>query len=308
MHVIGFDYGVFVSKTRERDTFISVTVQARRAPTHLPTTMTAITVVSAVSARPPVIRRARTVRASVSAAAVVLLLSTTALCAITGPGPAVVVHAGCTDGGGGGCSPPVGAKWDTWAMASSTYTYCFRGCPVQWLINNTGALPHRFAGVVGVDHYWSQQGMPCIGGQPQEFQHQNALTQQWKGHFPGMRVLQYRILSAVPYAEVVHDKMVSTPDWFVRWRHQPGTSQPGNGTICYNYISACFNDPTRINNPANKCSFEIRAAAYDWIQWRNITPWYISDVIAPSLEHADGVWLDGIGPDNGAYMCAGVCW
>lgn len=25
------------------------------------------------------------------------------------------------------------------------------------------------------------------------------------------------------------------------------------------------------------------------------------------MKHADGVWLDGIGPDNGAYMCAGVC-
>lgn len=25
------------------------------------------------------------------------------------------------------------------------------------------------------------------------------------------------------------------------------------------------------------------------------------------MVHADGIWLDGIGPDNGAYMCAGVC-
>lgn len=23
--------------------------------------------------------------------------------------------------------------------------------------------------------------------------------------------------------------------------------------------------------------------------------------------HGDGIWLDGIGPDNGAYMCSGVC-
>ena len=25
------------------------------------------------------------------------------------------------------------------------------------------------------------------------------------------------------------------------------------------------------------------------------------------MVHADGIWLDGIGPDNGAYMCSGVC-
>lgn len=36
-------------------------------------------------------------------------------------------HAGCTDGGGGGCGPPVGEKWDTWSMAASTYTYCYQG-------------------------------------------------------------------------------------------------------------------------------------------------------------------------------------
>ena len=32
------------------------------------------------------------------------------------------VHGGCTDGGRGGCSHPVGAKWDRWDMAASTYT------------------------------------------------------------------------------------------------------------------------------------------------------------------------------------------
>jgi hypothetical protein len=29
--------------------------------------------------------------------------------------------------------------------------------------------------------------------------------------------------------------------------------------------------------------------------------------VAPTLVHGDGIWLDGIGPDNGAYMCSGVC-
>ena len=29
--------------------------------------------------------------------------------------------------------------------------------------------------------------------------------------------------------------------------------------------------------------------------------------LRPAQVHADGIWLDGIGPDNGAYMCSGVC-
>ena len=47
---------------------------------------------------------------------------------------------GCDDGGSGGCGPPVGPKWDTWSMASSTYTYCYEGCVVDWFANNTKAL------------------------------------------------------------------------------------------------------------------------------------------------------------------------
>ena len=40
---------------------------------------------------------------------------------------------------------------------------------------------------------------------------------------------------------------------------------------------------------------------------KQVAPWFIKEVIAPSVVHADGIWLDGIGPDNGAYMCSGVC-
>ena len=29
---------------------------------------------------------------------------------------------------------------------------------------------------------------------------------------------------------------------------------------------------------------------------------YLDNIIKPSLTHADGIWLDGNGPDNGAYM------
>lgn len=122
-----------------------------------------------------------------------------------------------------------------------------------------------------------------------------------------MKMLQYRILSAVNYDEVVHQKISVDPTAVIRWRHQPGdASKPGNNSICWNHKSACFNDPTRINTPANKCNFHISAASYNWSN-PDLASWYIEKVVAPSLVHADGIWLDGIGPDNGAYMCAGVC-
>jgi hypothetical protein len=55
---------------------------------------------------------------------------------------------------------------------------------------------------------------------------------------------------------VVQNKILSDPNAVVRWRHEPGSSTSGNGTVCYNYKSACFNDPTRINDPSHKCNFE----------------------------------------------------
>jgi len=68
---------------------------------------------------------------------------------------------GCVDGGSGGCSPPTGSKWDTWSMRESTYTYCYGGCVVDWLMDHTDELNlPLFAGVVGVDHYWTRQGVP----------------------------------------------------------------------------------------------------------------------------------------------------
>lgn len=214
---------------------------------------------------------------------------------------------GCTDGGAGGCGVPVDARWDTWSMRASTYTYCFGSCVVPWLLNNTASLGlGSFAGVVGVDHYWTHQGMPCVNGEPHELAMQDALTLRWKSSFPEMRFLQYRILSAVPYDMVVQDKILSDQDAVVRWRHQPNSTAPGNGSVCYNYVSDCFNNPKRINSPANNCSFEIRAAAYNWSN-PTLASWFIDAVVEPAMVHADGIWLDGIGPDNGAYMCSGVC-
>jgi hypothetical protein len=149
--------------------------------------------------------------------------------------------------------------------------------------------------------------MPCIDGQPQEFAMQDALAVRWKKTFPTLRFLSYRILSAVPYNTVVKNKIDTDPDSVVRWRHQPGSAaKAGNGSVCYNYISGCFNDPHRINNPANNCSFPIRAAAYNWSN-PDLGDWFLNEVVKPAMVHGDGIWLDGIGPDNGAYMCSGTC-
>ena len=108
--------------------------------------------------------------------------------------------------------------------------------------------------------------------------------------FPTMRFLQYRILSAVNYDMAVQNKIQSDTNAVIRWRHAPGNASiPGNGSVCWNYISECFNDPHRINNVANKCGFHISAAAYNWTN-PTLKDWYIKELIAPSLVHADGVW------------------
>eukprot|EP00931_Biecheleriopsis_adriatica_P080490 TRINITY_DN53833_c0_g1_i1.p1 TRINITY_DN53833_c0_g1~~TRINITY_DN53833_c0_g1_i1.p1 ORF type:complete len:438 (-),score=58.72 TRINITY_DN53833_c0_g1_i1:111-1424(-) len=221
---------------------------------------------------------------------------------------AVRAFAGCTDGGNGGCGPPVGDKWDRWDMAGSTYAYCWYGCVLDWLFNNTKPLGlPEYGGVVAVDHYWTHQGMPCVDGKPQEFVKQDALTLKWKAQFPTMRMLQYRILSAVNYDMVIQDKINTDPWSVIRWRHKAGKAdEPGDNSICWNGKSPCFNSPRRINHPANKCSFHISAAAYNWTH-PNLASWFVEKVVAPSLVHADGIWLDGIGPDNGAWMCSGVC-
>eukprot|EP00660_Eupelagonema_oceanica_P003449 gene3449-11255_t len=93
--------------------------------------------------------------------------------------------------------------------------------------------------------------MPCKDGDPQEFELQDARAKWTKDNFPKARVLEYRITDAVPYAKIVHDRMVSNPEDFVRYR---------NGTIC--------TMPAEHQTNATKydCSFDIRAAAYDWRQ------------------------------------------
>lgn len=75
------------------------------------------------------------------------------------------------------------------------------------------------------------------------------------------------------------------------------------------------------------CSWPIIAAAYDFSQ-QVVQDWFLENIMCvppPHLHHglgrpapaclsdrskptmtvADGVWLDGDGPDNGAWMCSG---
>lgn len=86
-----------------------------------------------------------------------------------------------------------------------------------------------------------------------------ALTLKWKAAFPTMRMLQYRILSAVNYDMVIQNKIQSDPDSVIRWRHKAGhADEPGDGSVCWNGVSGCFNDPKRINNPANKCGTSVQ--------------------------------------------------
>ena len=140
-----------------------------------------------------------------------------------------------------------------WSMRQSLYTYCFGNCPLAYFANNTHL--GVFGGVVGVDHYYTKQGMPCINGRPQEFEHQDAFAIATKATFPGTRVLQYRITGAVPYAGIVHDLMLSNPEYFVRWHNAPNN----NGSIC---LMPYTEHGT--GRPGDACDWEVRAAAYDF--------------------------------------------
>lgn len=176
-----------------------------------------------------------------------------------------------------GCAVP---SWPTyWSMRQSLYTYCFEHCPLAFFQNNSHL--GLFGGVVGVDHYWTQQGMPCINGRPQEFAAQDVFTLQTKATFPGTRVLQYRITTAVPDDGIVHDKMVSDPSAFIRWHHAPND----NGTICQMpYAEA------KTGRPGDNCSWPIIASGYDYSQ-QEVQDWYLENIIKPVMKHADGVWL-----------------
>ena len=127
---------------------------------------------------------------------------------------------------------------------------------------------------------------------------QDELAKSIKTTNPGTRVLEYRIGDAVSYDSLVHDKMLSDPAAFVRWHHAPHD----NGSICENWDAGAFVDPKRINAPANNCSFHISSSAYDYTK-PAVREWYLEHIIKPTLNVADGAWLDGDGPDNGAWMC-----
>jgi hypothetical protein len=43
-------------------------------------------------------------------------------------------------------------------MAGSTYAYCYAGCHMDWFVNNSAEYNlSAYAGIVGVDHYWTGQ-------------------------------------------------------------------------------------------------------------------------------------------------------
>ena len=148
------------------------------------------------------------------------------------------------------CSLP---RWNvSWAMRDSSYAYCFFHCPLDSLFkNNQSGL---WGGVVGVDHYFTHQGMPCHGGLPDEFKAQDDYAIATKRRFPKARVLQYRITDAVPYAPIVHDKMVADPAAFIRW-HGTGPGGLNNGSVC------TVPPEARTGRPGDNCSWEIRAGA-----------------------------------------------
>jgi hypothetical protein len=102
----------------------------------------------------------------------------------------------------------------------------------------------------------------------------------------------------VSYDPLVHNKMTGDPGAFVRWHHAPRD----NGSICENWDAGAFVDPTRINSISHNCSFHISSSAYDFTQ-PIVRKWYLDNIIKPTLIVADGAWLDGDGPDNGAWMC-----
>ena len=176
-----------------------------------------------------------------------------------------------------GCGVP---SWPvSYAMRSSLYTYCYETCPLAFFSQHKDV--GVFGGVVGVDHYWTKQGMPCINGRPQEFEHQDAFAISTKAEFPGTRILEYRITDAVPYAGIVHDLMVSNPEYFIQWHHAP-----------YNNGSICGMPYTEHGTgmPGDNCDWEIRAAAYDFSQ-QVVQDWFLENIIKPVMVHGDGVWL-----------------
>lgn len=164
----------------------------------------------------------------------------------------------------------------SWSMRGSLYTYCYIKCPLEYF--DTHRNLGVFAGVVGVDHYWTKQGMPCVDGVPQEFAAQAAFARATKASFPGTRILSYRITDAVPYDKVVHDLMVEAPGWMVQWHHAPN-----------NNMSVCVVPPeAQTGRPGDNCSWLIQAGAYDFSQ-AAVRNWFMQSIVKPVMIDADGI-------------------
>lgn len=62
-----------------------------------------------------------------------------------------------------GCSAPVGEKWDRWDMAGSTYNYCYAGCHMDWLLDNSNKYNlSAYAGTLPVARYFTKPTCPSM--------------------------------------------------------------------------------------------------------------------------------------------------
>jgi hypothetical protein len=88
---------------------------------------------------------------------------------------------------------------------------------MPWFIKNRDTHNlSAYAGVVGVDHYWTGQGVPCVNGDPHEFGAQDSLATEWKTHFPGgMRCVNCKppvfLHSTLPLPPLARSLSLRTP-------------------------------------------------------------------------------------------------
>jgi hypothetical protein len=75
-----------------------------------------------------------------------------------------------------------------------------------------------------------------------------------------------------------------------------------NGTVCTMWYEE--NETYNSTTKEPYCSFPISAAAYNY-EDPAVQEWWLENAIKPTLVHGDGAWIDGDGPDNGAYGCSG---
>ena len=170
-------------------------------------------------------------------------------------------------------------------------------------VSNSSTNTSRWGGLVGVDHYWTMQGLPCVDGKPSEYAQQDEFAKATKARFPAAKVLQYRIVTAQMNDPLAHNLTLSHPQFFVRWH---------NGSVCQasttlNHKPASWVKPIKWvpTGPADHCDWPLRNAEYDWTK-PEVRAWWQDNIIKRTLRVADGAWIDGDGPDIDGWECAGT--